>query len=330
MRGSTLEDVAKEVGVSTMTVSRAVNGRPGVGPELRSRILEVAGSLGYRPNRAARGLAGTRTSTLGIVIPDISNPFFSILVKGATDVARAADKNVFIMNTDEDPALERAAIASLSGEAIDGVIVAGSRLSRVALETSVAGFDAAVLVNRASTGPHIDSVNVDDKAGAMDAIAYLLGKGRRRIACIAGPKASLSGRRRLSGYRQGLERGGIRFDPALVERCVPTLEGGAVALAALLARVPTIDAVIAYNDIVAISAMRVLAESGRAVPGDVAVIGCDDVPFASLVHPGLSTMRIDIASLGRIAMSRLLALGEGGGLGPSPVIRPILVARESA
>lgn len=330
MRNCTLEDVANAVGASAMTVSRAVNGRPGVGPELRSHILETAGSLGYRPNRIARGLASNRTSTLGIVIPDISNPFFSILVKGAIDVARAADKNVFIMNTDEEPALEKTALASLAGEAIDGVIVAGSRLSKAALEAAVSGFDAAVLINRPSAGPHIDSISVDDKAGAMDAVAYLIGKGRRRIACIAGPKASVSGRRRLLGYRHGLEAGGLPFNPVLVERCTPTLEGGALALSSLIARVPSIDAVIAYNDVVAISAIQALMESGRSVPGDVAVIGSDDVPFASLVRPTLSTIRVDIAALGRIAMSRLLALGEGGELSPSPVISPELIVRESA
>ena len=102
-----MEDVALAAGVSTMTVSRAINDRPGVSLEVRKRVLETAADLGYRPSRVARGLASRKTSTLGIVLPDMANPFFAILAKAATDVARAADKNVFIMNTDEDPALER-------------------------------------------------------------------------------------------------------------------------------------------------------------------------------------------------------------------------------
>jgi LacI family transcriptional regulator len=329
MQRCTLENVASAVGVSTMTVSRALNGRPGVGPEARRRILEAAADLGYRPSRVARGLARCKTSTLGLVLPDISNPFFSILAKGAIDVARVADKNVFIMNTDEDPALEEEALASLAGEAIDGVIVAGSRLPKAALAAAIARFDAAVFINRAPTGPRVDAVNVDDRAGAAEAITYLIGRGRRRIACIAGPRSSVSGSRRLAGYREGLESGGLPFARAIVERCVPTLEGGAEALRTLLDRVPEIDALVAYNDLAAIGAMRALLETGRSVPGDVSVIGSDDVPYATIVRPALSTIRVDLTALGRNAMSRLLALGEGDRLEPSPIIRPQLLIRES-
>src|SRR5208337_4852867 len=138
----TVEDVAMAAGVSTMTVSRAINDRPGVSAEVRRRVLETAASLGYRPSRVARGLASRKTSTLGIVLPDMANPFFAILAKAATDVARAADKNVFIMNTDEDPALEREALDSLAGETIDGVIVAGSRLPKASLIAAISHFDA--------------------------------------------------------------------------------------------------------------------------------------------------------------------------------------------
>jgi len=326
----TVEDVAIAAGVSTMTVSRAINDRPGVSSEVRRRVLETAADLGYRPSRVARGLASRKTSTLGIVLPDMANPFFAILAKAATDVARAADKNVFIMNTDEDPALEREALASLAGETIDGVIVAGSRLPKASLIAAISHFDAAVLINRESAGPRVDAVNVDDRAGAIEAIAYLIGKGRRRIGFIAGPRASLSGQRRLSGYRQGLKAAGIPIDPGLVARCVPNLDGGAAAARALLARDPSIDAMLAYNDLVAIGAMRALGESRRSVPSDVAVIGADDVPYASLVDPALSTMGVDISALGRSAMSRLLLLCEGRELEPSPWILPRLIVRESA
>jgi DNA-binding LacI/PurR family transcriptional regulator len=326
----TIEDVADAAGVSIMTVSRAINGRPGVGTDVCRRVLETAESLGYRPSRVARGLAGRKTSTLGIVLPDISNPFFSILAKAATDVAREADKNVFIMNTDEDPALEKAALVSLAGEAIDGVIVAGSRLPVSALVSAVSRFDAAVLVNRDRSGPRVDGINVDDRAGTAEAVAYLIGIGRRCIGFIAGPRASLSGRRRFSGYRRELESSDLSFDPDLVERCMPTLDGGAAATASLLKREPAIDAIVAYNDLVAIGAMRALGEAGRSIPADVAVIGADDVPYAALVRPALTTMSVDISALGRGAMTRLLAIGEGETLEPSPAIRPKLVRRESA
>jgi Transcriptional regulators len=330
MRRCTLEDVAAAAGVSTMTVSRAINGRPGVGPELRRRILESAGSLGYRPSRVARGLASSKTSTVGIILPDISNPYFSILAKAATDVARAADKNVFILNTDEDPELEAQALSSLAGEAIDGVIVAGSRLSSKALAEATAPFDAAVFINRPSAGARADSVNVDDQAGAAAAVAYLVGQGRKRIAFIAGPQASMSGRRRLAGYRKGLATGDLSYDSGLVERCAPTLQGGAEALCRILARQKDLDALLAYNDLVAIGAMQALEAAGLFVPRDVAVIGADDVPYASIVRPALSTLRVDIAALGRSAMSRLLSLCEGEALEPAPALMPELILRDSA
>jgi len=314
-----------------MSVSRAINGRPGIGSELRQRILEAAASLGYRPSRVARGLASRKTSTLGIVLPDISNPYFALLAKAATDAARAADNNVFILNTDEDPELEEEALDSLAGESIDGVLLAGSRLPDRILARALEAFDAAVLVNRAPpAGSRGVAVDVDDAAGAAEAIAYLSGAGRKRIAHIAGPAASTSGRRRLEGYRSGLAAAGLAFDARLVERREPTIEGGSSAMAAILGREPGIDAVLAFNDLAAIGAMRALQAAGRSIPAEVAVIGTDDVPYAALVQPALSTLRADIAAIGSLAMARLLALVAGEELGSLPVIRPRLVLRESA
>jgi len=263
-------------------------------------------------------------------MPDMANPFFSILAKAATDVARAADRNVFIINTDEDPRLELEALASLASEAIDGVIVAGSRLPTAALIAAVSRFDAAVLVNRDSAGPRVDAVNVDDRSGSIKAISYLIDGGHRRIGFIAGPKASLSGRRRLAGYKWGLKAGGLSIDPELVECSVPTLDGGEAAVRSLLSRTASIDAIFAYNDLVAIGAMRALQKAGRSIPKDIAVIGADDVPYASLVHPTLTTIRVDISALGRSAMSRLLSLCNGESVEASPIIQPELVVRESA
>lgn len=327
-RPCTVGDVAAAVGVSLMTVSRAMNGRPGVGAELRARVLRTADRLGYRPSRVARGLASRRTSTLGIVLPDISNPFFSILAKAATDVARAADMNVFIVNTEEAPALELEALASLAGESIDGVIVAGSRLPDTTLRRAIARFDAAVLVNRLLVGPRVDVVNVDDRIGALEAVSHLVRTGRRRVAHCAGPAASRSGRRRLAGYRAGLREAGLEAD--LIEPCAPSLDGGAEGVRRLLERDNGVDAIFAYNDLVAIGAMHELEALGRRVPADVAVIGADDVPYASLVSPSLTTVHVDISALGAQAMSRLLALGNGEKLDPARPLRPELVVRESA
>jgi LacI family transcriptional regulator len=326
----TAADVALAAGVSIMTVSRAMNGRPGLGPETRRRVLEAAERLRYRPSKTARSLASRRSTTLGLVLPDVANPFFAILAKAAIDVAREAGRNVFIMNTDEDPELELAALDSLLGEDIDGAIVAGSRLPQETLLEATSAFGAVVLVNRDYAGRGRGSVNVEDREGAALAVAYLASRGRRRIGLLAGPRIATGAKRRLAGYRDGLAASGLDFDPRLVEACVPTIEGGEAATLGLLGRSPRIDAILAYNDIAAIGALRAIASSGRSVPGDIAVMGTDDVPYASIVRPSLSTVHADIPRLGADAMA--LLLGLSGGKAPDPIApqRPRLVIRESA
>lgn len=313
-----------------MTVSRAMNGRPGVGEPTRRRVLALAERMGYRPNRMARGLASRRSTALGIVFPDMANPFFGILAKAATDVARGRDINVFVINTDEDPVRELSAYESLIEERIDGVIVAASRLSAPILRASIARFSAPVLVNSVVRGPGILNVDVDDREGMLEAVAHLIARGRRRIAFVGGPRSSGSAKRRYAGYRTGLERAGLPLDPLLVVRTLPDIEGGARAIGRLLEAAPDIDAVLAHNDITAIGVLRGLATAGREVPADVAVMGVDDIPFAALVRPSLSTLRVDIASLGRRAMTLLLASRDGEEIVELPPLRPELVIRESS
>ena len=326
----TVEDVAKAAGVSLMTVSRAINGRPGVSETTRRTILEIADRMGYRPNRMARGLASRNTSTFGIVFPDMANPFFAILAKAATDMARLSNLAVFVMNTDEDPSLELAAYDSLIEERINGVIVSGSRLPRAKLLQAVSRFNAAALVNSDVHGDRIVNIDVDDQAGVFAAVSYLISSGRKHIGFIAGPKESCSGRRRLAGFKAALQEHGMAFDVGAMERCVPNMAGGTAAIAALLERRPKLDAVVAYNDITAIGVLRGLADSGRSVPADLSIIGVDDIPYAALVRPALSTLRIDIPTLGGEAMRALIDLRDGK---PAPVFSPLkleLVLRASA
>lgn len=326
----TAEEVARAAGVSTMTVSRAMSDQPGISPETRQRVLRAAEELGYRPSKVARALASRRSSSLGIVIPDIANPFFSIVTKAAIDVAREAGRSVFVMNTDEDPEREFAAIKELRGEEIDGVIVAGSRLSASKLREAISPFWAAVLVNRECSGPRRGGVNIDDRRGAAEAIAYLASRGRRRIGLLAGPKIATGTHRRLAGYKDGIERSGLPLDESLIEGCVPTIEGGAAATRRLLDRSGDIDALLAYNDIAAIGALRALEELGISIPSDIAVMGTDDIPYAALVRPSLTTLGADITLLGSSAMRLLLSLGEDEAT-PSPKAQvPRLVLRESA
>lgn len=329
-RRSTIADVAEAAGVSIMTVSRAVNGRPGVGEGTRDKVRAIAEGLGYRPDRRASALASRSSAALGIVFPDMANPFFAILAKAATDTARARGLNVFVMNTDESPTRELSAFASLHEERIEGIIVAGSRLSPTRLGAALEAFAGVVLVNNSTIGPNIANVDVDDRSGMIQAVTHLLAKGRTRIAFAAGPRVSVSAQRRLAGYRTALAGGGLAFERRRVVKCTPDIEGGRGAAIAILGLDPDVDAIIAYNDITAIGVMRGLADSGRRIPEDVAVIGGDDIPYAALVRPSLSTLRVDIPLLGRTAMSVLLALRDGTPLAPVAALEPELIVRESS
>ena len=325
----TVEDVARAAGVSLMTVSRAMNGKPGLGAATRRRVLETAARLGYRPSRVARALASRKTSAIGIILPDMANPYFAILAKGASDIARTADKSLFIMNTDEDPDLEFSALASLHSDGIAGIILAGSRLPKARLLDAISPFAAAVLINRDCPGSRAGNVGIDYKKGASDAIVWLASSGRKRIALLAGPRIATSARQRLAGYRDGLDRSGLVFEPLLVEGCIPNFDGGMAATRALLGRSPRIDAILAYNDLAAIGAMRAVRSCGRSVPSDIAVMGTDDIPIAELVAPSLSTLHADISLLGATAMTMLLALEENREIPDYPPQIPYLVIRES-
>ncbi len=312
-----------------MTVSRAMRGVPGLSEETRKRVLKAAERLGYHPSTAARALATRCSTSLAIVMPDMANPFFAILAKAATDVARSAGRSVFIMNTDEDPALELAALESLKAEQIAGIIVAGSRIPESRLHEAVADFKTVVLINRDCSGPARGCVNVLDREGAAKAVEYLASTGRRRIALIAGPRNAAGARRRLAGYRDGLRRRGLAFDSSCIVSGTPTIEGGSIAAHTLLTRISGIDAILAYNDLVAIGALRALEERGISVPRDVAVMGTDDVPYAAITKPALSTVRADIPRLGADAMRLLLALEGGEKAAPVEPQVPTIVIRES-
>jgi LacI family transcriptional regulator len=328
----TLADVAEAAGVSLMTVSRAINGKPGVSDDVRQTIISLANDIGYRPNQIARGLATSFTATVGIVVPDITNPFFAQVVRGIEDTAYKQNYNIFLVNTGEDIARETAVIDSLWQKDVDGVILCSSRLTASALEQEVNHFPAAVLINREIKSPpaHMTTINVNDQYGAHLAIKYFIDKGRGCIGFIQGPSNSFSAKRRLQGYRATLESAGRSFDPTLVELCSPNTEGGREAAAALLTRKPCIDAIYAFNDLVAIGAIQVIQEAGKKVPEDVAVIGVDDTPLATIVRPQITTLHVDLRHIGRLAMRTLLDTIEGGSSPTMIQIEPHLVIRDSA
>lgn len=330
---TTIADVARAADVSIMTVSRAVNDKPGVGPELRQRIMALAEEMGYRPNHIARGLATRQTATIGLVVPDIANPFFARIARGAEDAAFEAGYSLFLINTAEELPREQAALESLLQKEIDGIILCSSRLPSDELQESVSRFPAVVLVNRELPTPldNVAQLNVNDELGARLAVQHFVAQGRQRIAFVAGPATSLSGQRRFDGYRAALKAAGLGFDPELLEHCAPTTAGGSEAAGAILERRPKVDAMLAFNDLVAAGVIQACTDAAHDVPDKIAVIGFDDVPLAQVMRPQITTLHVNQPQLGRLAMQTLLATISGEDtVMPSYQLDPELIVRESA
>lgn len=328
---ATIREVALAAGVSIATVSRVVSGsKHCVSAATRRRVLAAVARLRYQPNLVAQGLKSRVTHTIGLIVPDISNPFFPAIVRGIEDVANQAGLAVLLCNTYEDLSKERSYLALLRKRMVDGLIFATVGANTEHLKMLQRQRMPSVLIARAPGGVDMDAVLVDNRRGEREAVEHLLRLGHRRIAFIGGPAILPVALERLAGYRDALTAAGVRFDPALVFDGGFRPEGGAAAAEALLRRRVKFTAIVAANDLMAIGAMEGLRRHGRRVPRDVAVVGYDDITFASLVAPPLTTVAQPKYQMGRLAMERLLELLNGGASRPRRlVLEPRLVVRKS-
>lgn len=301
----TIADVAREAGVSRQTVSRVLNNKGEIREDTYLRVREVIERLGYRPSTLARGLVTRRTMTIGLIVPDIANPFFADISRGVDDEAHAAGFSLLLCNTIEDPEREADLFHILEQRSVDGVVVCSSRLSDEELLELTGRHPAAVLINRCS--PQGSAVCMDDALGAAVLVDHLLSRGRRSIGCLAASSLSHSGNQRLRGYLEALAAAGEPADAGRTVRCaMPNIEGGYHATLKLLAGHPEIDAIICHNDLVAAGALHACADLGRRVPEDIAIAGADDILLASIVTPSLTTLRSDRHALGATAVRLLL------------------------
>jgi LacI family transcriptional regulator len=326
-----MADVAREAGVSLMTVSRVVNDKEDVSPTTRQRVLAVIERLDYRPSGIARGLATKRTGTLGLVMPDVANPFFADVARGAEYAAYTEGYNVFLCNTAEDPRRELAVLQSLEEKRVDGVVLCSSRLDDSELRAVIARYFAVVLVNRRLAGAEVGTVLIDDESGGQLATRHLVQAGHRAVGFLAGPPASRSSRGRIVGYRAALDSAGRPYNPDWVRHCPPTVEGGQESARELLAACPELTALFCYNDLAAVGALQACVDLGRRVPDDLAVVGFDDIPLAALVSPPLTTCRVPRYELGAQAMRLLLdQIDRHVDERSEIVLRPELIVRASA
>ncbi len=341
----TIADVARVAAVSTQTVSRAINNKGEIRPETRQHVLAIAERMGYQPNTLARALASDRTWTLGLVVPDVTNPYFAEIIRGAEDAALPYEYSIFLCNTNEDPQRERKLLSLLESKRVDGVIICSPALSDDTLIHSLARQRFAIIVNHPPVGNVVGAIWVDNLAGTRQAVEHLLADGRQQIGLIYGTPETFSRRQRCQAYKETLVTHGIAVDPALLEACAPQLEDGHRAARCLLERMPTLDALVCHNDLVAVGALQACAELGRRVPIDVAVIGFDNIPLSQLIWPKLTTLHYPIAQLGGQAVEMLLqhvdreteplAFGSAqtGSVydGPQQIcVTPQLIIRESA
>lgn len=327
---ATLADVARAAGVSLQTVSRVVNGRGETSETTRRQVLEAITTLDYRPNGIARGLRARASHTIGVVVPDIANPFFPEIVQGIDAEASAAGYAIFLCNAIEDATREGEVLRLLEERRVDGVIVCSPRQDDDRLIAALRRHPAAVVINRDMPAEIAGVIRVDYAQASRLAVEHLLARGRRHIGMIAAPATSRGARERIAGFDSVLRERGLDHLTTAICEGAPTLEGGRTAAAALLAERPALDAMFCYNDLMAAGALAILKAGGRSVPTEVAVIGCDDILFASLFSPPLTTFQIDKPDIGTLAVRVLLERMRGKTYQPHIVFQPRLVIRDSA
>lgn len=331
----TLEEVASLAGVSRATVSRVINDHPNVSAEVREKVWQAIRDSGYRPHAVARSLVTRRTGILGVVIPEtvatlFTDPFFPLFLRGATEACNAHKQQLMLVLLNDPTGEHEMYQRVLRNGYIDGVIVASATMGDPLVSAMLR--DGIPFV---SAGRHPDrrvhTVDVDNHGGARVAVEHLLRLGHRRIATIAGPAEMTSGQDRLEGYRQALESYHITVDPQLVVHGDYTEAGGTLAMQRLAPSAPT--AVFVASDSMAVGALKWLRQAGRRVPEDIALVGFDDIPVASVVEPRLTTVRQPIARLGAMSVDLLVGLlGEPPAADslPQRIILPTeLVVRES-
>ncbi len=310
MRQPTLQDVADSAGVHRATASRALNPatRHLVNAETADRVERAARALGYRPNPIARSLKTSRSASIGLVIPDLTNPLFPPIARGVEDVLREVGYNAWIVNTDNDPDREAAAVESMRSRNVEGFVFATARLRHPLLEQLVASGTPAVTVNRRVASADIPSVTADDATGVSLALRHLVELGHTRIAHLAGPQDLSTGRGRLRAFREAMQDQGLADGPEMMVICDAWSEAaGARGLATLLDSGARFTAVLAGNDLLALGCYDALAERGLTCPDDMSVVGFNDMPFIDKVSPPLTTVRIPHYELGAEAARLLLA-----------------------
>ncbi|MTT32524.1 catabolite control protein A [Terrilactibacillus sp. BCM23-1] len=303
---ATIYDVAREASVSMATVSRVVNGNPNVKPTTRKKVLEAIERLGYRPNAVARGLASKKTTTVGVIIPDISNVFFSELARGIEDIATMYKYNIILCNSDQNKNKEMHLIQTLLGKQVDGIVFMGGEINQDLIEEFKKSPVPIVLAATLDEQNQVPSVNINYEQAVFDAITYFINQGHKRIGFISGPtEVPINGEHKLKGYKRALESAEIPYLEDLVAIGDDTYESGKEATEQFLALDNKPTAIFAGSDEMGIGVIHQIQDSGLTVPNDIEVISNDNTRLAQMVRPTLSCVVQPMYDIGAVAM-RLL------------------------
>ncbi len=328
-----IKAVAKLANVSTATVSRTINAPSKVNPSTAARVIQAIATLNFIPNTNARALGSGRSNLLGLIISDITNPFFPELVKAFEDVAVGRGQEVLIANTDYDPEQTAQCVNRMLQRKVDGVAIMTSEINEDLTDLFHKGRIPVVFLDTGSAGPGISRINIDYSAGVEMAMTHLTRLGHKEIAFISGPLHLNSARTRYEAFMESSARDHLKANAEFVQQGNHRPDGGYQAMLRLLSlkRGPT--AVLASNDLTAVGALSAIFEMGLGVPRDISVIGFDDIQLSLYTAPPLTTVRVPHAEIAKTAVQALLGeeVRPAGRhiAGKSYMIRPIFVPRRS-
>lgn len=305
----TIYDVAREANVSMATVSRVVNGNPNVKPATRKKVMEVIERLGYRPNAVARGLASKKTTTVGVIIPDISSTFFAELTRGIEDIATMYKYNIILSNSDQNKEKELHLLNTMLGKQVDGIVFMSGNIT----SEHVAEFEKSpvpiVLAGSIEETEKIPSVNIDYDQAAYDVVQSFIEKGHKEIAFVIGPlHEPINKEKKLAGYKRALEKSGIPFREELIIEGDYTYDSGIEAIEKLLEMDSRPTAIFVGSDEMALGVIHGAEDKGFKIPDDFEVISSDNTRLTLMVRPQLTTIVQPLYDIGAVAMRLLTKL----------------------
>lgn len=301
----TIKDIAKELNISYSSVSRALNNKSGVSQDKTKEIKKLARKMGYQPNNLARGLVSKTSKTIGVVIPDINNPFFGEIVTGVTELAKEKGYNILLCVSDWNADQEKEEIDSLIERRVDGIIIKPSNDQK---QDAYKNIDLPlVILENWSLSKNRIVVEVDNKLGGYIATKYLLECGYKKIGFLGGRTVSHSSGQRISGWKKALKEAEIPFEEDMIAYGGAfTVQGGYLAAENLFQNVPDIDAIFASNDVIALGALQCLSEKNIKVPEEIGVVGFDNIVYAELPQIRLTTIHQPKYELGQLAASTII------------------------